>query len=238
MVARSEDKQVFVFVHGFNVSFQSAVYRTAQIAYDLGFDGAPILYSWPSAESLTPVGYTTDAANNEWTAPHLRWFLEDVAARTGATRIHLIAHSMGNKALVGALNQMPMNGRKRFSQIVLTAPDIDADTFVPLAAAVASHSSRATLYASRNDRALAASKRLQTYRRAGDATGGVLVVANIDSVDVSAVDTDLIGHFYYGDNSSVISDVFLLLTQGLPPSKRPRLRPVGPPIGRFWRFVP
>ena len=43
-------------------------------------DGVPILYSWPSQESLTPVGYSTDA-QTDWTAPHLRWFLEDIATR-------------------------------------------------------------------------------------------------------------------------------------------------------------
>ena len=48
VVGHSSRKEAFVFVHGFNVTFESAVYRTAQIAYDLGFDGAPILYSWPS----------------------------------------------------------------------------------------------------------------------------------------------------------------------------------------------
>jgi esterase/lipase superfamily enzyme len=40
--------QALVFVHGYNTSFDNALYRTAQIAYDLDFDGAPFLYSWPS----------------------------------------------------------------------------------------------------------------------------------------------------------------------------------------------
>src|SRR5690606_2009371 len=34
-VARSSAKQAFVFVHGYNVGFDDAVKRTAQIAYDL-----------------------------------------------------------------------------------------------------------------------------------------------------------------------------------------------------------
>lgn len=238
LVNRSSAKEAFVFVHGFNVSFEGAIFRTAQIAYDLGFDGAPILYSWPSAESVTPIGYATDAANNDWTVRHLRWFLEDVAARTGAMRVHLIAHSMGNKALVNALNQMPRSSTRKFAQIVLTAPDIDADTFVQLADAVRLNSQMTTLYASSNDAALIASRRLQTYRRAGDVSGGVVIVPGIDTVDVSAVNTDLVGHAYYGDNTSVISDIFLVVTQGLPPPKRPRLRPTGAPPRQYWRFVP
>jgi esterase/lipase superfamily enzyme len=238
LVGISTEKEAFVFVHGFNVAFDDAIFRAAQIAYDLGFEGAPILYSWPSAESMSPVGYATDSANNDWTVPHLRWFLEDVATRTGTRRVHLIAHSMGNKALVNALDRMPLSATRKFSQIVLTAPDVDADTFVQLANAVKRHGQRTTLYASANDKALLASKQLQTYRRAGDTAEGVLVVEGIDTVDVSAVDTDLVGHFYYGDNRSVLSDMFLLLTQNLPPTKRPQLRPSGTAPNQFWQFVP
>jgi esterase/lipase superfamily enzyme len=238
MVARSMRKEAFVFVHGFNVRFDDAVFRTAQIAYDLGFDGAPILYSWPSQESLTPVGYATDAETSEWTAPHLRWFLEDVSAKTGANRIHLIAHSMGNKVLLRALDRMSPASTRKFAQIFMTAPDINAASFLQLADAVRRNGEMATLYASANDAALVASKKLQTFRRVGDTSQGVVVVPGIDTVDVTAVDTDLVGHFYYGDNTSVISDMFLVMTQGLPPSQRPRLRPAGRAPQAFWRFVP
>jgi esterase/lipase superfamily enzyme len=236
VVARSTRKDAFVFIHGFNVAFVDAVMRTAQIAYDLGFDGAPILYSGPSNTGETPLGYTAAQNNNDWTVAHLEGFLRDVTARTGARRIHLIAHSMGNRALVNALYRLPPAPSRLFNQIVLTAPDIDADTFVQLAAAVARSAERTTLYASGSDVALTLSKRLNAYRRAGDTRPAVLVVPGIDTVDVTAVDSDFVGHYYYGDNRSVISDVFLLLTQGLGPSNRPTLRPVGSPP-RSWRFV-
>jgi tetratricopeptide (TPR) repeat protein len=43
----------FVFVHGYNTSFDAALFRVAQLAYDLGTNGAPFgipfLFSWPSA---------------------------------------------------------------------------------------------------------------------------------------------------------------------------------------------
>lgn len=57
-VARTARKEAFVFIHGYNVGFETAVRRTAQIAYDLKFEGAPIAYSWPSQEGL--LSYTVD----------------------------------------------------------------------------------------------------------------------------------------------------------------------------------
>jgi len=48
----------------------------------------------------------------------------------------------------------------------------------------------------------------------------------MDTVDVSNLDTDLVGHSYYGDSRSVLSDMFDLLSTGLPPGKRFGLRAV------------
>ena len=237
-VTSANRREMFVFVHGFNVGFDDAVFRTAQIAYDLGFDGAPVLYSWPSEESVSPAGYATDLANNDWTVPHLAAFLDELVAKSGASKIHIIAHSMGNRALVNAMTRLPSATRTRFSQVLLTAPDIDADTFVELADAVKRNSERTTLYVSANDWALAASRKLQTYTRAGDTSQRVVVVPGIDTVDVSAIDTNLIGHSYYGDNRSVISDMVLVLTQGLPPMLRPRIKAAGRPPSAFWRITP
>jgi len=52
-VSQSATREAFVFIHGYNVTFEDAARRTAQMSYDLAFDGAPIFYSWPSAGSST-----------------------------------------------------------------------------------------------------------------------------------------------------------------------------------------
>ena len=238
VVGRSRGREVLVFVHGFNVPFESAVYRTAQIAHDLKFDGAPILYSWPSLGSAG--GYPTDVNNSESTIQNLHYFLEDVAAKSGATAIHLIAHSRGNWPLINALTNIAAahrtTPRPRFRQIVLTAPDVDADRFRQLAIAFRGMGERTTLYASANDEALKLSKQYQGYQRAGDVFPQIVTVDGIDSIDVSAVDTSFLGHSYYGDNTSVISDIRRLLQTGLPPERRClQLVPNSSP--RYWTFV-
>jgi esterase/lipase superfamily enzyme len=240
VVAKSARREAFVFVHGFNVGFEDAVYRTAQIAYDLNFDGAPILYSWPSVGTLAT--YAADVNNSTWTVEHLRWFLEDVAARSGAQAVHLVAHSMGNAPLVRALNEIATRprstSRPRFRQVLLTAPDIDVGVFRQLAAAMTSIGERVTLYASANDIALRLSKSYQGgYPRAGDTQPEIVRVAGIDSIDVSSVDTNLIGHFYYAENRSVLSDMMRLIQTGRPPAERCGLTAVGEAARRYWRFV-
>jgi esterase/lipase superfamily enzyme/nucleoid DNA-binding protein len=240
-IGESGRKEALVFVHGFNVTFEDAVRRTAQIAYDLKFDGAPVCYSWPSKGTLSLAGYRYDATNIQWTAAHLEQFLADIAARSGAQAIHLIAHSMGNQALTAALDNIARGMRAgappAFTEVMLTAPDIDADVFVQLAAEFKAAAERVTLYASSNDKALKISKQYHgDYARAGDTSGKVVIVPGVDTIDVSAVDTNLVGHFYYGDNDSVLADMFYVIKDKKPPKDRFRLVPKQSPAGQYWVF--
>ncbi|MBV9155101.1 MAG: alpha/beta fold hydrolase, partial [Acidobacteriaceae bacterium] len=236
------DKQALVFVHGFNVTFAAAVFRTAQIAADLNFPGAPILFSWPSKATLSPTGYTHDETQARWTLPDLRAFLELLAEHSGATTIHLLAHSMGNRALTEALCQIGIAaanaGSALFNEIILTAPDIDSDTFTrDIAPAVLPTAKRVTLYASSNDEALKFSKAVHGYHRAGESGENVIVLPGVDTVDVSMLDTNLLGHSYYGDNRSVLSDMFNLI-KGEPAAGRFGLRKHARGQQHYWVFQP
>ena len=228
----------FVFIHGFKVSFEDGARRTAQLAYDLGFKGVPILYSWPSAGKLK--GYLTDEATIEWTRPHLEEFLKDIAVKARASIVHIVAHSMGNRALLKMLERLHLAKAEepKFQQVVLTAPDIDASEFVQLAAELGEHASRITLYASSNDKAIQLSKKVHTYARAGDAGSNIIVVKGIDTIDATSVDTSLMGHSYYGDRRTVLSDLFYLIQDGRPPDKRHGLESRSCSGGAYWAFKP
>lgn len=212
-VDQGVSKDAFVFVHGFNVTFEDAARRTAQLTYDLKFQGAPIFYSWPSQGGLFQ--YAVDETNVVWTVPHLREFLKEIASQSGAQSVHLIAHSMGNRALTSALRELAFEMRGMpplFNEVVLTAPDIDAEIFRrDIAPAIVTTAKRVTLYASSNDEALVLSKQVHGYPRAGETGDGLVVIPGIETVDVSAVDTSLLGHSYYGDNATVISDMIDLV---------------------------
>ena len=216
--------------------------RTAQLDHDLNFDGAPIFYSWSSRAELNPLAYAADGTAAEQTVPQLAKFLQLVADRTGAERIHVIAHSMGNRALVAALAEIEQSAphganRRPFHQIVLAAPDIDRVVFQRLAAHIQKSADNITLYASANDAALKASLEFNGFPRAGDATGGVVIVPGITTIDASAVATELFsfGHSFFADSRSVLDDIRALFETGDLPQAR-GLHPVKIGNAVYWRI--
>jgi esterase/lipase superfamily enzyme len=219
-VQSSANKDAFVFIHGFDNTFEQAAWRTAQMSYDLQFKGAAIMYSWPSKGKLTE--YTADEATIDWATPHLEKFLETVAVESHATTVHLIAHSMGNRALTRALTSMAakhIGGPPMFQHVFLAAPDIDVGVFRQIAATFPSIAHDVTLYASSRDEAIAASEKLHQFDRVGDSTH-ICVMPKIDTIDATAVDTGLIGHAYYGDKRSILADMFTVMQTGSPPGQR------------------
>jgi esterase/lipase superfamily enzyme len=95
-----------------------------------------------------------------------------------------------------------------------------------------------TLYASSRDKALALSKELHGGWRAGDSGDHIVVVPPIDTIDVSNVDTSFEGHVYFGNNASVISDLFYLIRDGKRPSERFGLVAKKLDGKPYWMFVP
>ncbi len=230
--------EVFVFVHGYNVTFAGAARRTAQIAHDVEFAGAPIFFSWPSQGGL--LKYTVDETNVDWAVPHLKQFLLDVSRLSGATHVNLIAHSMGNRALTEALREIQLQLQSQatlFNQVILAAPDIDAEIFRrDLAPALVQTAQRVTLYASSRDQALVASKKVHGYPRAGDSGGELVVLDGIDTVDVSQLETSLLGHSYYGSSNPILLDMRQLIERALPAAQREWLLPRAYGELTYWIF--
>jgi esterase/lipase superfamily enzyme len=234
--------QALVFVHGYNTSFDNAVYRTAQIAYDLKFDGAPFLYSWPSGGAVA--SYTYDRESAEASKRYMREFLDLVIKETGAKAVSIIAHSMGNKPLMDVLKDMKSSAPKGvvISQIILAAPDVDADTFSDLAQAINGLAKGVTLYAASNDRALIVSRNFWGHFRAGDVPAeGPLVLPGIDTIDVTAAGTDTfaINHSGYAQNNELLKDIGELIETGKRPPEDRVLKPdrVTTDHGAYWKYA-
>jgi esterase/lipase superfamily enzyme len=232
-VGKSRRKEAFVFIHGYNVTFEDGLRRTAQLTYDLNFDGAPILFSWPSGDKLWK--YSVAEANVEWSMRHLQQFLLDVAKQSGAKQIHLIAHSMGNRALTNALAQLQAP-QKLFQQIILAAPDVDTEVFGQIAALMPKMGERITIYASEKDEALRASQKFHSYRRLGQSGDAIFTSSHTDTVDASKLPGPMLGHSYFGDSEAVLSDLAILMSRGLAPERRPLLQAQRLRNSVYWQF--
>ena len=236
VVNRRSGMQVVLFVHGYNVGFDDAVYRAAQLALDLRFQGATALYSWPSNGRV--LRYVADKDRSLATVGSFKRFLRDLSQRSGATTINIIAHSMGNNALVHALAELaadPSQPVPHFRQIIMAAPDVDRREFNRLATAFASSADHVTLYAADNDRAIGASDSLHGAPRIGEANP-MFLLKGIDSVDASMVIKGFLKHSYFAD-PRVLDDIERVLGgQGLP-----RFGLAGVPSddgAQYWRFRP
>jgi esterase/lipase superfamily enzyme len=238
-VAASDGGKLMIFVHGYNVEFAQASRDVAQFAHDLKFGGPVLLFSWPSQGSLT--GYTVDETNAEWAQADFVRLLTQILENVAAQNIYVVGHSMGNRIIgrgIAALASDRLAGDMIvFREIVLIAPDIDADVFrQDIAPRLARTGIHVTLYASSNDRALMASKAFHGYARAGDAGDGLLIVDGVETVDASDVSASLLGHSYFTEDRRIMEDIFALLQTGQRADNRFGLEAVETPDGRYWTF--
>jgi esterase/lipase superfamily enzyme len=243
--------QAFVFVHGYNVNFDDALFRTAQIAYDMGFDGPAVTYSWPAGGRL--LNYQRDSDIAGTSDKELRALLEMIAAKTGVTSVNIVAHSMGNGPLLSVLHQQAdfiarnaVTVDLKLNEIVFAAPDVSRNQFQELATGVGTIvKGGLTLYASRNDLALQLSKNLfARLARAGDIpTEGIVVVPGVESIDVSQTSTSVfkLNHSDFGDRPHLITDMQLMFerqTQKHPPDVRfPVYHTMGSQPNRWWQYL-
>ncbi|MGI9426635.1 MAG: alpha/beta hydrolase [Hyphomicrobiaceae bacterium] len=233
-----------LFVHGFNTTFDYAVFRAAQLSYDLKFDGGSFVYSWPSRGEVSPTGYSADRESAEQAEQFLSEFVTLVAKQTGATSLTVIAHSMGNKLLLPVLRNFNQRNDVdvKISQLILAAPDVDRDTFEGLAKQIDGIAKGITLYAAANDIALDVSRQFWGgVPRAGDIPEtGPLVVPGIDTIDITATKTEYfsLNHTGYAEKTELLSDIRSLMVQGYQPPKTrlPSLIEVPTQVGAYWKF--
>ncbi len=160
-VRKSPDRSVLVFIHGFNNQFEDAVFRFAQIVHDSGAPSVPVLATWPSRGSLLAYGYDRESTN--YTRNAVEKLFQYLARDPEIKEVSILAHSMGNWLALESLRQMAIrNGGlpDKFKNVMLAAPDVDVDVFRSQIADMGKARPRFTLFVSRDDRALAVSRRV------------------------------------------------------------------------------
>lgn len=107
-------------------------------------------------------------------------------------------------------------------EIILVAPDIDADVFKnDIAPQMVSETKKPiTRYVSADDLALKASKLLRSNPRTGDAGKKMVILEGTDS---SSIDTSFLSYSYFTGTNSLILDIFDIIKSGQRALDRKRL---------------
>jgi esterase/lipase superfamily enzyme len=179
-------RDVLVYIHGFNQSFETAALDAARLSDGLAFRGETMLFSWPSKNSL--MNYIYDRESALWSRDALEGMLDELIADSSVGRVHIVAHSMGTMVAVEALRQLydrrGAAASSRFGAIVLASPDIDIDSFTSSVARVGSLARNITVLTVANDRALGAMRDM-----AGGVTRvGIAETARLDALGVRVID--------------------------------------------------
>ncbi|RTZ17280.1 alpha/beta hydrolase [Vibrio aquaticus] len=228
---------VIIYVHGYNVAFQSAIKRTAQMAYDFDFSGVPILFSWPSNASL--LDYASDREDAIWSATYFAQFLTQLKGQHPNANIHVVAHSMGNQVLLNGLNELALRNPNKtlFKSIILAAPDVDSQWFTyQIAPRILTLASNWAVYTSENDGALIASEKVNQAKRLGMP---VSLAEGVDVIDTSGLNAAPWSipesHSYYANKLPVIEDLVSHL-RGIPPEKRALIE-ANTQQGNYWQLI-
>ena len=205
------EREVTVFVHGFNTNFAEGLYRHAQMVHDFRSPGVSVSYAWPSAGATTSYGYDRESAL------FARDGLEEVLAllaRSTAERIVLVGHSMGSLVVMETVRQVAIRGSDhvldRIHGIVLLSPDIDPELFEAEVRGLAPRVLPIYVSVSARDRALRVSGLLRGQaERLGSLadTGRVAALPGVVVLDVTDIQGsgDPLNHFAVATSPAMIS---------------------------------
>lgn len=229
---RRSESAALIFVHGYNMTFDAALRRTAQLANDLDFRGPAISFSWPSGANL--LHYIIDSNNARVAGKRLAEVISDLKTN-GVASVHIVSHSMGVEVLIEATRTIAKLAQLgAVGHLAIAAPDTDSDFFEQRSRDICEVMGKVVLYASRNDSALDASMTANGFPRAGDAND-ILICDDIETVDATEAQTDFLGHGYFASDKRLLDDIRLAFA-GVDASKRPTIEPVLNGLARYWRI--
>jgi esterase/lipase superfamily enzyme len=228
-----DEHDVVVYIHGYNNDFEEAAIRAAQIGFDLRVGGLMAFFSWPSMGDTSK--YLADVEAAQASEVALESFLRAVSAIRGVERVHIIAHSMGNLALARTVARLSNGSPLRFGQIILAAPDVDAELFRELAKAYPSICDRATMYISPRDKAVGLAQWLRDGRPRAGYSPPRVCVPGVDTIEFAEIDLFELGHAYFAEAEPVLHDMWTVLHDTRLPGERLRLHEMEGDAGaKYW----
>lgn len=258
-LALTPRKDVYLYVHGYHNTFESASFALAELWHFLGREGLPIVYTWPAGFPGL-FGYTYDRESSEFTVFHLKQTIRWLSQQPDVENIHLIAHSRGTDVALSAVRELVLSARVaddspktrfKIANLVLAAPDLDLEVAIQRLGAerIGLEVGQFTMYTSPADKAIGFAEKLFSSPRG---RLGTLDLSDLNPDELKALksnpgnftvvnfkgspDSTGFGHDYFRTNPSVSSDLVLLLRYGLKPGEPGRpLEALG---FKFWRVPP
>ena len=139
-LASSPRKEVVLYVHGVDNTFEDAALTMGELCHFLGREFVCAMFSWPAGGARGILfGYQVDYESSLFAAEHLRKTIRAIAGTPGLQKIHLLAHSRGTDVLATAIadlsveayeQQSNLSRRYKIGNVVLIAPDLDPDVAV------------------------------------------------------------------------------------------------------------
>ena len=208
------NRDVLLYVHGFNTSYDEARFRLAQVVTDGRFGGVPVLFTWPASGSLFQYEAAKESASASRDA--LAQLLLELGATPDVGKIHILAHSMGTWLTMEALRQDAIAGKPdldgKLGDVMLAAPDIDVGVFRNQIAKLDPR--HISVLVSVNDKALTLSRRLAGDRpRVGalnpkdPADKVVLDELGVQVYDLAGNETGFINHGTYATAPDVVQRI-------------------------------
>jgi esterase/lipase superfamily enzyme len=213
-------KEVVIFIHGYNNTFNDAAESTGKICETLSMDFVCVAMTWPAGGSGGVFqGYNIDRESGEFAVADIKKAIRIISETPGVEHVHLLAHSRGTDVLLSAIQQLGIEAyvarsspaqRYKIANVVLFAPDIDLDVAVtklfgvvsdpdipfgsrpkPSGAFPPTGSLHLTVYSSPNDKAIALSSFL---------FGSVVRLGRLTSTNMT---TDINGSNALWENSQI-----------------------------------
>jgi esterase/lipase superfamily enzyme len=215
------NRDVLVFVHGFNTTLDEARFRLAQLTADGRFGGVAVLFTWPSTNSV--LSYATARENATISRDALTKLLTDISRTSGVGRIHVLAHSMGAWLSMEALRETSIGGQRhldgKLGNVMLAAPDIDLSVFRQQMQRIGPGANVA-VFSSTGDRALSLSStitgdrtRLGAINPNNSRDRAELERLGVKVYDLSAISDGWINHGAYATAPTVVRQIGAQLTR-------------------------
>ncbi|CAM6000272.1 unnamed protein product [Sphagnum balticum] len=255
-------REVLLYIHGYTVSYKSVLKRAAQLKYDLEFGGLVILYSWPTMGQ--PLAYHRDGRMITRTAQFLHEFITIILGEVSFSKVHILAHSMGNRALIAAMSERPYEEHRLkalvdkkgvLKNVILAAADETLENFEVMLQGMLPKSNRPdsvprpliSVYSSACDWPLFVSGYINWKLRLGysESLFGKHSMRKCDHYMVDVIDASGVRcnsfrqHSYHAEAPEVLNDIQKLLTEHNRAGERPVIKPLLHDSGRvFHAFDP